>query len=118
MEISLIDGKKDKGILAGHFNTGLDFKTGIATGVVGAATLACIIDASFPKKYLPNVENVQQGYIAPSRLEVKVQDLDRNGELETVLHVDKIPYLLRELEGKPVLSAYEVKPAEIIPKDY
>ncbi len=91
---------------------------GFIGGTLFVTTVICLRDVLQNIRYIPRSEDVQQGYIAPSRLEITVDDLDRNGELETVLHVDKIPYLLREVEGKPVLSAYEIKPAEIIPKNY
>jgi hypothetical protein len=57
---------------------------------------------------IPNVIKVQTGYIAPSQLEVRVADLDKNGELETILQIGDKPYALREVDGKPVLSEYEI----------
>lgn len=62
---------------------------------------------------IPTTDNVQQGYIAPSELEIECKDLDGNGEPETIMTIGDKPYLLREVDGKPVLSAYEIKPAEI-----
>ena len=71
-------------------------------------------------KVIPKTNQVQQGYIAPSRLEIECEDLDADGIPQTILKIDDVPYLLREVDGKPVLSAYEVKKPEVIvlPEDY
>ena len=61
---------------------------------------------------IPNCE-VQQGYVAPSRLEIKCEDLDKNGKPETMMKIDDQHYLLREIDGNPVLSAYEIKSNKI-----
>jgi hypothetical protein len=71
----------------------------------------------FVKHRIPQTEQVQQGYIAPSKLEVECKDLDGNGEPETIMRIGDKPYLLREVDGKPVLSAYEIKPAEVVPRE-
>ena len=80
----------------------------LCLGVIGGMYLYSVSDRATSK-----IKQVQQGYIAPSRLEIQCKDLDRNGELETIMNIDDKPYLLREVDGKPVLSAYEIKPAEI-----
>ena len=67
-------------------------------------------------KQIPKVEQVQQGYIAPSKLEIECKDLDGNGEPETIMRIGDKPYLLREVDGKPIISAYEIRPAEVVPK--
>ena len=67
-------------------------------------------------KQIPKVEQVQQGCIAPSKLEIECKDLDGNGEPETIMKIGNKPYLLREVDGKPVISAYEIRPAEVVPK--
>lgn len=69
------------------------------------------------QKTIPQVEQVQQGYIAPSKLEIFCKDLDGDGNPETLMRVGDRDYLLREVDGKPVLSAYEIKPAEVVPKE-
>jgi len=74
------------------------------------------VQRKFMDNRIPNTEQVQQGYIAPSKLEVECKDLDGNGEPETIMRIGDKPYLLREVDGKPVLSAYEIKPAEVVPK--
>lgn len=49
---------------------------------------------------------VQQGYVAPSKLEIDVRDLDGNGELETTMKYNDKQYLLREVNGKPFVTEY------------
>ena len=92
-------------------------------GIVFGAAVASILYLFFrevinSRKDMPNTEKVQEGYIAPGRLEIILEDLDMNGEKETILQIDKIPYLLQEVEGKPILSRYEIRPAEIIPQNH
>src|SRR3989344_5318827 len=60
-------------------------------------------------RIIPSTAQVQEGSIAPSRLEIKCQDIDKNNVPETILQIDDKRYLLREVDGKPVLSTYEVK---------
>ena len=80
--------------------------------VLGFSVGTSINHYAFTNK-IPGTDKVQQGYIAPSKLEIECEDLDGNGEPETIMRIGDKPYLLREVDGKPVLSAYEVKPAEI-----
>lgn len=85
----------------------------------GAGVLAALVGnyvsgwSPFVEHRIPQVEQVQEGFIAPSKLEVKCRDLDKNGESETYVQIGEIPYALRMVDGKPVLSKYEVRPAEI-----
>lgn len=75
---------------------------------IGVAYLAVgkkPVSKTIPKT-IPVVEHIQKGYIAPGKLEIIMTDLDKNGELETVMKVGKDTYLLREINGKPVLSEY------------
>ena len=41
----------------------------------------------FSSEVIPSREQVQQGYIAPNRLEIQCKDLDGNGELETIMRI-------------------------------
>ncbi len=62
-------------------------------------------------RVIPEVEAVQDGFVAPSRLEVSVQDVDGNGEPETILKINSRPYLLMyNKDRQPRLLAYEVTP--------
>ena len=66
---------------------------------------------------IPNPKSVQYGFVHPNKLEILCEDLDQNGEKETIIKIDKTPYLLREVNGKALISEYEVKPAEIMYKE-
>lgn len=70
-----------------------------------------ILDHSTSNK-IPSFKEVQDGYIAPAKVRIKCEDLDKNDKLETLMYVDNKPYLLREVNGKPKLSAYEITPVE------
>jgi hypothetical protein len=62
---------------------------------------------------IPRSSDVEDGYIAPSRISVEVDDMNRNGKLETVVNIDNKPYLLKEENGVPVLSPYEISSVEV-----
>ena len=65
-------------------------------------------------KKIPNVDIVQQGYVVPSKLEIKLQDLDGNGKPEVLLNYDGREYILTlDSRGKPRIQLYEVK---VVPK--
>ena len=67
---------------------------------------------------IPRTDKVQQGYVVPSKLEIKLEDLDGNEQKETILKYDGKQYLLTlDKQGNPRVQAYEVKPAEVIPKE-
>ena len=97
---------KDKYLIAGML---LGFGTALLSNAISGYS-------PFVRHGIPQTEQVQQGYIAPSKLELECRDLDGNGELETIMKIGDKSYLLREVDGKPVLSAYEIKPAEVILK--
>lgn len=84
------------------------------------ATFLALCTGFFGSEYftgnpIPRVNEVQQGYIAPSDVRILCKDLDNNRELETLIKIREQDYLLREVDGKPVISAYELKPVEIKP---
>mgnify|MGYP001248068860 CR=1 FL=1 len=88
-------------------------KSAIGGGLIGLSILLmwpAIEEAySIFKRSIPKIEHVQDGYIAPSRIgRVGFSDLDKNGEPETRVIIDDKSYLLREVDGKPVLSGYRV----------
>ncbi len=72
------------------------------------AVMVCVTLNLASHKPVRPISKVQQGFIAPSTLEIKCEDLDGNGEPETQLKIEDKTYLLREVNGEPVLSAYEV----------
>ncbi len=68
-------------------------------------------------KHQPNTSQVQNGYVVPSKLEIELGDLDRNGRKETLMKYDGKTYLLKlDEQGRPQVQAYEIKPAEVVPK--
>ncbi len=75
------------------------------------------IQRHFVDNQIPKTDKVQIGYTIPNKLEIKLEDLDGNGEKETILRYDGNSYLLRvDSNGKPTVDAYEVRPAEVVPK--
>lgn len=69
-----------------------------------------------PYNRIPTDRKIEVGYTNPSRLEIKLEDLNKNGFNETLLNYDEKSYLLREVDGKPVILDYEIKPVEIVPE--
>ena len=68
---------------------------------------------------IPKTDNVQSGFVVPSKLEILLEDNDHNGEDETIMQYDGKKYLLTvDDQGKPKVQTYQVKPAEIISKEY
>ncbi|MCX6750277.1 MAG: hypothetical protein NTZ83_02370 [Candidatus Pacearchaeota archaeon] len=61
-------------------------------------------------------KKIESGYISPKRLDIKLEDKDKNGKKEVILDYGFSSYLFMEDKfGNPVLKEYEVKPAENIP---
>lgn len=94
----------------------LTYVLGLALGLSIGASTARSVYKVYSNRVIPCQKQVQQGYIAPSNLEIQCKDLDGNGEPETIMKIGDKPYLLREVDGKPVVSEYEIKPVEVIPK--
>lgn len=67
---------------------------------------------------VPDIKQVQQGYIAPSKLEIECEDIDKSdgkGLPETYIKIDGTSYVLRyDSLGNPVISRYKIKQLEII----
>ncbi|MAG24627.1 hypothetical protein CMI47_03520 [Candidatus Pacearchaeota archaeon] len=91
--------------------------TACATMITPTIDLVSSIVRGVNHNIVPDIVDVQEGYVAPSRLEVGISDLDNNGQRETMVRVDDKPYLLMEVDGKPVLLEYSVEPIKIIPKE-
>ena len=86
---------------------------------VGTFTMAIALMLNrYNTRSFPATEEVEPGFIAPSKLEIECKDLDGSGLPETVMRIDGRPHLLRyDAEGNPTLSKYEVRPAEVVPKE-
>ncbi len=86
--------------------------------IAGLALGWCFSEAYITPNKIPKAKTVQAGYVIPSKLEIGLQDLDRNGQKETIMRYNGTNYLLRvDEKGTPLIQAYEIKPAEILPKD-
>jgi len=89
------------------------FVCGIGLGcMIGALALDTV--GIYSGKFISPRLEVQQGYVAPANIRMRLKDQDFNGEKETILEVDEKPYLLMyDSENKPTLRPYEVIPARI-----
>jgi hypothetical protein len=58
-------------------------------------------------------ETVQNGYVQPNKLEIKVSDLVGDGNKETVLQYDGKSYLFIDKDGVPTAQSYEIIPAQM-----
>jgi len=92
------------------------FWIGIAASFLGS-TIGILTYRGFEKEnHIPKTAEVRAGYVVPNKLEIKVDDLDRSGEKETIMVYEGKQYLLRlDDKGIPVVQAYEVKPAQVVP---
>ncbi|MEK6840401.1 MAG: hypothetical protein AABX79_00410 [Nanoarchaeota archaeon] len=69
-----------------------------------------------PSKMIPTERKVESGYVRPSKLEIKLEDINGNGTNETLLKYDGKSYLLKlDEQGIPKIQTYEVIPAKVIP---
>lgn len=95
----------------------MDVKTAIGYYLYGGfMAFQCGIylanDAHKEDNLIPKVEHVQSEYIAPSKLEIKCEDLDGDSKLETVMKINGKQYLLKNVNGRPTLLEYKAKPSE------
>ena len=61
----------------------------------------------------PHIDTVQEGYIAPSKLEINCEDKDKNGQLETYIKVGDKTYALMVQDSTPVMVKYNVQGPQI-----
>lgn len=87
--------------------------------LLGVSLLSSIGDAIFPRKSYPATDNVQQGYVIPNKLEIKVGDKDKTDGKnipETYLDYNENSYVfVLDEKGIPTVQPYEFIPAEIKP---
>ncbi len=77
---------------------------GFVAAVVGSAFSN--VYSGLNRKIIPNIEVVDEGIIAPSRLEIEMGNYNNSSTQETIVKVDEVPYMLREIDGEPVLSRF------------
>jgi hypothetical protein len=83
------------------------YAVGIATGLILAIGITGV--TNYKKGIYSKNEKVEQKFVRPSRLEIKCEDLDKDGKEETIVNIGDKSYLLIETECKPILSEYDVK---------
>jgi len=94
-------------------------KVKLYIGLIAALLLTA--GGYFGYRVTENVENiiprtkVQQGYVRPSQLEIKVEDLVGDGNKATVLQYQGRQYLFIDEGGVPTAQPYEVIPAQTQP---
>ena len=81
--------------------------TTIGVSYIVGITCGTYIEKKSDPKYIPDITKVQRGYIPPSDISIKCEDLDGNGKLETIMKIDDKLYLLKEVSEKPVLEEYK-----------
>lgn len=89
-------------------------------GTAGAIFVFLAHEAANTKEMnLRTDRKIESGYVQPKKLDITLEDQNKNGEKEVVLEYRSAKYALMEDEfGNPVLKRYEVKPAEEIPAQY
>ncbi|MBS3090105.1 hypothetical protein J4461_04505 [Candidatus Pacearchaeota archaeon] len=93
--------------------------TYIATGVVSIMAYNGIsyLDGKQPFNTIPRANTIQAEYVVPNKLEIKLIDLEGDGQRETIIRYDETNYLFKlDEKGVPLAEAYEVRPPKVIPK--
>ena len=87
-------------------NMSRDYQSVFITGLIGFSLGA--IFAHYTVNNIPAFNRVQQGYAVPSKLEIELQDLDKDGEKETILkYKDSIYFLKVNSQGKIIAEFYK-----------
>ena len=88
-----------------HYDNGCLTNLLILTTVsLGLATIH-----SSRKTTIPSPKKVQSGYANPSQLEIKLRDLDDNGEQEVIMTYEGQPYLFKLNEhNQPSIQPYNI----------
>ena len=83
----------------------------------GAAICGINLYNNWNLKNMPNTDKVDAGYVVPSKLEIKVEDVKLNGSRETIVKYEGIPYLfmIDQKTGAPKVVPYEIKQVELVP---
>ncbi len=87
-------------------NFSRDLVIGIVGGTITGLSLIAM-DILLGSRDISQIGKVESGFVDPSKLEVKLDDINRNGKNETHLVYDGIDYLLElSEEGKPMIVEY------------
>lgn len=87
--------------------------TGLVCGVLLTSFGVGLYRSAFYSSSIPKANEVQQGYVIPSELEIYLQDFDRNGQREVLMKYKGESYLFKvDKQDKPVIKPYEIKVIE------
>ncbi|VVB84104.1 Uncharacterised protein [uncultured archaeon] len=76
-----------------------------------------LINGVNPFKMMPLDREIQSGYVQPSKLEIKLEDLNNDGSNETLMKYDGKLYLLKiDKQENPIIQPYKIIPAQIVPQ--
>ena len=90
------------------------FVFGVTLATTGFFGGTITSDLAWPVKSYPSVEDVEKGYVIPSKLEIKVEDLRKDGTKQTIAVYDGKSYLFKlDESGRPRIQEYEIKPVEV-----
>ena len=91
------------------------FLAGLGMGVIIGASFGItatigVVSSYLKGRIIPKTEIVQEGCIAPNRLEIECKKpLDEYGRPPTLMRIDGLPYpyyILKEIDNKPMLLPY------------
>ncbi len=98
-------------------STNLIAKIAGGVGAVAGYLAGMALLGHNPFNYIPLEKRVEEGYAKPSKIEIKLEDLDKDGQNETLLDYNGKSYLLMlDKNGTPVIQSYEVTPQQVVPK--
>ena len=85
-----------------------DYFIGYACGMItGIGIMSAILSTS---NTIPRNLDVEKGYVIPGFLEIKVEDLDKRGEKQTIAKYQGTNYLFKEdKKGIPYMTPYQIK---------
>jgi hypothetical protein len=79
----------------------------IAAGVCGVIAFGTLCGIDYDRQ-----KNKIERYADPNKIEIVTEDIDGNGQRETLMRYDGKSYILQLNEnGKPELRQYKIKPA-------
>ena len=82
---------------------------GLVVGLGLGASTGINLYKTFSSRVIPTTTEVQQGYVNPSKLEIKLKDLDGDGTKETLIKYDGTQYLLKLNNGGDAqIKAYKI----------
>lgn len=94
---------------------GLTLVTAIGFGGVGIYKVIKHYHGQDSSHMIPLDINVKEGFVKPSKLDVILKDVDKDGKNETVIKHQNVEYLLRtDASGKLYLSRFSVEPAKFL----